>query len=350
MQHRAVAAVRDWNARLGEKAVYLVCSHGDVIKAIVADALGLHLDQFQRITADPASLTVIRYTPLRPFVIRMNDVGGEMRNILPRSPQTAVRRTKMGVETSPRAMPRSAAEPGPRKVWVMPVFDYDPPERFVAGAVGQPGSRTFYLQARGAGRITTVGLEKFQVAVLADRLEELLDEVLRSSGGRAPIPAIAPADLTDTDPLDMPIDEEFRVGTIALAWDPETAKVVIEAQEADRRGRRGVPRRAEPAVLRVRISPGMARAFTKRAMEVVAAGRPPCPLCGQPLDPDGHICVRLNGHRPLRSGEGQVSAESDPMPTHPGSTPPAELDDETAMRLLREGSWRWRAGSSRRPT
>ncbi|MFO7251384.1 MAG: histidine phosphatase family protein [Actinomycetes bacterium] len=83
MQHRAVAAVRDWNARLGEKAVYLVCSHGDVIKAIVADALGLHLDQFQRITADPASLTVIRYTPLRPFVIRMNDVGGDMRNILP---------------------------------------------------------------------------------------------------------------------------------------------------------------------------------------------------------------------------------------------------------------------------
>jgi probable phosphomutase, MSMEG_4193 family len=83
MQHRAVAAVRDWNARLGEKAVYLVCSHGDVIKAIVADALGMHLDQFQRITADPASLTVIRYTPLRPFVIRMNDVGGEIRNIIP---------------------------------------------------------------------------------------------------------------------------------------------------------------------------------------------------------------------------------------------------------------------------
>ncbi|MEV5410653.1 histidine phosphatase family protein [Thermopolyspora sp. NPDC052614] len=83
MQHRAVAAVRDWNARLGEKAVYLVCSHGDVIKAIVADALGLHLDQFQRITADPASLTVIRYTPLRPFLIRMNDVGGEIGNIIP---------------------------------------------------------------------------------------------------------------------------------------------------------------------------------------------------------------------------------------------------------------------------
>ncbi len=83
MQHRAVAAVRDWNARLGEKAVYLVCSHGDVIKAIVADALGLHLDQFQRITADPASLTVIRYTPVRPFLLRMNDIGGEIGNIVP---------------------------------------------------------------------------------------------------------------------------------------------------------------------------------------------------------------------------------------------------------------------------
>ncbi|MEV4099574.1 MSMEG_4193 family putative phosphomutase [Nonomuraea sp. NPDC049649] len=75
VQHRAVAAVRDWNRRLGEKAVYLACSHGDVIKAIVADALGLHLDQFQRITADPAALTVIRYAPLRPFVLKLNDMG-----------------------------------------------------------------------------------------------------------------------------------------------------------------------------------------------------------------------------------------------------------------------------------
>ena len=75
MQHRAVAAVRDWNQRLGEKGVYLACSHGDVIKAIVADALGLHLDHFQRITADPAALTIIRYAPLRPFVLRLNDMG-----------------------------------------------------------------------------------------------------------------------------------------------------------------------------------------------------------------------------------------------------------------------------------
>ena len=84
MQHRAVTAVRDWNDRLGKDATYLVCSHGDVIKAIVADSLGLHLDQVQRIVADPCSLTVIRYTPLRPFLIRLNDVGGAVDDLLPR--------------------------------------------------------------------------------------------------------------------------------------------------------------------------------------------------------------------------------------------------------------------------
>lgn len=84
MQHRAVSAVREWNARLGKDATYLICSHGDVIKAIVADALGLHLDQCQRIIADPCSLTVIRYTPLRPFLFRLNDTGGGIDDLLPR--------------------------------------------------------------------------------------------------------------------------------------------------------------------------------------------------------------------------------------------------------------------------
>ena len=83
IQHRAVAAVREWNARLGQDATYLVCSHGDVIKAIVADSLGLHLDQCQRIQADPCSLTVIRYTPLRPFLVRMNDSGGGVEDLMP---------------------------------------------------------------------------------------------------------------------------------------------------------------------------------------------------------------------------------------------------------------------------
>ena len=82
-QSRAVAAVRDWNERLGPDATWLACSHGDVIKAVVADALGLHLDGFQRLQADPCSVTVIRYSELRPFVVRLNDTGGGVDDLLP---------------------------------------------------------------------------------------------------------------------------------------------------------------------------------------------------------------------------------------------------------------------------
>jgi uncharacterized repeat protein (TIGR03847 family) len=180
------------------------------------------------------------------------------------------------------------------------VFDYDPPDRFVAGTVGEPGSRTFFLQARSGTRVTSVTLEKAQVSVLAERVDELLDEVLRVSGGKAPVPAVAPVDAEDNDPLDIPIEEEFRVGAMSLAWDPDAGRVVVECyaegvsveededEEADE---------LEGSVLRVSISGATARAFTKRALAVVAAGRPPCPFCNNPLDPSGHICPRANGYR-----------------------------------------------------
>jgi uncharacterized repeat protein (TIGR03847 family) len=197
--------------------------------------------------------------------------------------------------------------PGPLRVVLMPreVYDYDPPERFVAGTVGQPGARTFFLQARTGSRITSVALEKAQVSVLAERVDELLDEVLRRTGGSAPVPALATVDSEDNGPLDTPIDEEFRVGTMSLAWDGESQRVIIEcfaegaaAEEAE----------AEPAeeedetsengpVLRVALSGSAARAFAKRAIAVVAAGRPPCPFCAGPLDPEGHVCPRANGYR-----------------------------------------------------
>jgi probable phosphomutase (TIGR03848 family) len=82
-QARAVAAVREWNAKLGPEAAWLACSHGDVIKAVLADALGLHLDGFQRIVVDPASISVVTYTDTRPFVVRLNDVGGDVSALIP---------------------------------------------------------------------------------------------------------------------------------------------------------------------------------------------------------------------------------------------------------------------------
>jgi probable phosphomutase (TIGR03848 family) len=91
-QARAVAAVREWNAKLGPDAVWLVCSHGDVIKAVLADALGLHLDQFQRIVVDPSSISIVTYTDTRPFVVRLNDVGGDVSALIP--PKRRARRRR----------------------------------------------------------------------------------------------------------------------------------------------------------------------------------------------------------------------------------------------------------------
>ncbi len=180
------------------------------------------------------------------------------------------------------------------------IFEYDPPERFVAGTVGEPGQRTFFLQARGEGRTTSVALEKAQVTVLAERIEALLDEVLRRSGGESAVPAMSPADMEDSAPLDAPIEEEFRVGTMALAWDESDERMVIEAQamvEGEDESSLIDEEEDGPPLLRVRLPGAGARAFVRRALAVVAAGRPPCPFCGGPLDPSGHVCPRANGYR-----------------------------------------------------
>jgi uncharacterized repeat protein (TIGR03847 family) len=208
------------------------------------------------------------------------------------------------------------------------LFVFDPPDRFVAGTVGQPGNRTFYLQARRAGQIVSVVLEKVQVAVLAERLGLLLDEL--ASRGITPPSEERPV---DASPLDEPINETFRATTLTLGWDGDTEQVLVEARaEDDDDDDDDVEEEVEveeetvidlsnveglagsqagqllaafegteddedgPDTLRVRLSPDDARVFVNRAIAVVAAGRLPCPLCGQPLDPQGHICPRRNGH------------------------------------------------------
>ena len=193
------------------------------------------------------------------------------------------------------------------------VHAFEPPERFVAGTVGEPGDRTFFLQARGGGRVVSVALEKVQVSLLAEKLEELLTEAGRRFGVDLPeVPVLA---INDNEPLDTPVDEEFRVGTLGLAFDVDTTTVVIEAIEAgegdaeveddeddedadDDPGDDDEDDEPDDDLdrLRVRLTPEATRAFIDRARRVVAAGRPPCPLCGQPLDPAGHLCPRHNGY------------------------------------------------------
>jgi uncharacterized repeat protein (TIGR03847 family) len=191
------------------------------------------------------------------------------------------------------------------------VFTFDPPDRFVAGTVGEPGQRTFFLQARDASQLATVVVEKEQVALLAERLDALLDELVRRTrgavgGGQES----ASAGVEDLDPLEQPIVEEFRVGTLTLAWDGTDDRIVIEAfalaEAGDEAGEEAGPADNgtditsvpdERDMLVVRLSATSARAFARRARAVVAAGRPPCPLCGLPLDAQGHICPRQNGYR-----------------------------------------------------
>lgn len=200
-----------------------------------------------------------------------------------------------------------ARERAPSKLGVMSrqFFFFDQPRRFVVGTVGQPGERVFYLQAADDSRIISVALEKSQVSVLAERLEQLLDEVASRSGFELP-EAVAP----DTDPLESPIDEEFRVAAMGLAYDTDSGMILVEAQAPAES-----PEEAEaslledtdegPDALRVRLAHQAAVDFVERARRVIAAGRPPCPLCNEPLDPSGHVCPRSNGYRrQVRLGSG----------------------------------------------
>jgi uncharacterized repeat protein (TIGR03847 family) len=186
------------------------------------------------------------------------------------------------------------------------VHRYDAPDRFVAGTVGQPGERTFFLQAREGNRITSVACEKQQVSVLAEHLDRVLDEVLRRSSGQVDVPP-ATTSAADTQPLDAPITEEFRVGTMTIAWDPSIERIVIElfsnvdveedATNAEAEAAAEVDEIEADEVFVVKITAGGARQFVARAQALISAGRPACPFCLQPIDPQGHICPRANGYR-----------------------------------------------------
>ena len=188
------------------------------------------------------------------------------------------------------------------------VHRFDPPERFIAGTVGEPGHRTFFLQAREGARVVSVALEKQQVEILGERIDELLDELMTVGGVASMIPAITPVEQVDNGPLEQPIVEEFRAGTITLSWDADGERVVVEVFpvvevaipiEADEDDLVDLPiDEPEPEELFVvRLTPAQARIFATRAASVVSAGRPSCQFCGGPVDPGGHLCPRANGFR-----------------------------------------------------
>lgn len=166
-------------------------------------------------------------------------------------------------------------------------YEFTRPERFVAGTVGEPGERAFYLQLRSSSRLFSVAVEKAQVQAMSARLDVMINEIRKTN----PLLTIEKFSIDD-EPLESPIDAEFQIGAMSLAWDEETQLICVELFELEDDEEEG-----EGEVVEINISVGMAAAFAARSKAVVNAGRLPCPFCGIPIDPRGHLCPRANGYR-----------------------------------------------------
>jgi len=166
-------------------------------------------------------------------------------------------------------------------------YEFTRPERFVAGTVGEPGERAFYLQLRSSSRLFSVAVEKAQVQAMSARLDVMINEIRKTN----PLLTIEKFSIDDA-PLESPIDAEFQIGAMSLAWDEETQLICVELFELEDDEEEG-----EGEVVEINISVGMAAAFAARSKAVVNAGRLPCPFCGIPIDPHGHLCPRANGYR-----------------------------------------------------
>jgi uncharacterized repeat protein (TIGR03847 family) len=160
-------------------------------------------------------------------------------------------------------------------------FEMPQVDALTTGAIGLPGQRVFYLQARQGDHVVSLRLEKTQVAALVTYLDALLADL--------PTPDDLPADLE----LVEPVVAEWVVGSLGVSYDEEADRIVLLADELVEEGEEG-------ASARITATRAQIAALAVHGAEVVAAGRPPCPLCGQPLDSEGHMCVRLNGHRQIR--------------------------------------------------
>jgi uncharacterized repeat protein (TIGR03847 family) len=178
----------------------------------------------------------------------------------------------------------------------VPIRDLDPVTRLTADAVGVPGQRTFYLQAASGPDQITLLVEKEQVRRLAESLESWLPEL---AADRPEDPEEARSAEAGELALSEPLEPDFRVGQLTLSYDPERDRVVVVATElqagGDEEPEELVP---DPQEVRLFVTRPQLRVLARHGSQVVARGRPPCPLCGNPLDPAGHVCPALNGHRP----------------------------------------------------
>ena len=183
------------------------------------------------------------------------------------------------------------------------IFNHENADRFIVGTVGAPGERAFFLQVTSEIGSTTVAIEKNQVAAVAERLNELIAELRRNS--LASLDELGLASLNDYAPLDFPIDEEFKSGVIGISWDQEQQRICVEVQALTDGEFDDLLSEDEdlneiedpPDLLRFKVRISQARGFISRTKKILESGRQPCPFCGLPIDPTGHLCPRANGYR-----------------------------------------------------
>lgn len=172
-------------------------------------------------------------------------------------------------------------------------WNFDQPDRFVVGTIGAPGEREFYFQIRQGSNLVSLATEKSQVAALAERVSTILREIKKN----APLSAITSTG-SDSAPLEMPVDAEFTVGAIGIAFDPTELEIEISFRsDSDDGSDDDNFEDGSSPMVEVHLDLSMALAFVSRTQALVAAGRPLCPFCTAPIDPRGHLCPRANGYR-----------------------------------------------------
>ena len=166
----------------------------------------------------------------------------------------------------------------------MSTFDLREPDRFTAGAVGEPGARVFFLQAVEGTQVVSLRLEKQQVGALGQYLQGVLND----------LPVVPVTERPSDMDLVEPVVAEWVVGTLGVAYDTEADRIVLQADELVDEDDED---EEDAGLARFHLTRAQVGAFCEHAESLVAAGRPPCPICGQPMDPDGHVCPRSNGHK-----------------------------------------------------
>jgi uncharacterized repeat protein (TIGR03847 family) len=279
VQARIVSEI-DAIRRAHPKALIAIVSHADPLKAAISHYLAWDLNQFQKIALSPASASILVLDDEHSGLVLLNHTGD-----IPKfeKPKQEAANPEVASEGAQSSQPESRKD----KIKMTEanlLYDLNPITRVMTGAVGEPGHRVFYLQARQGTTLVTLQAEKEQIASLSAGIKEMLERLSKRAGQTEPTSPYESALEEPTEPL-------FHIGQLGLGFDKEHDLLVIVAYEV-------AAEEAPEAVNYVRFwgTREQMRALAEHAAEVVAGGRPICVLCGKPIDPGGHFCPRRNGH------------------------------------------------------